>query len=302
MSCQPLVTVLMSVHDDRRFLCESVESILAQSLREFEFIVTDDGSTDGSGEYLDSIPDPRLRVIRNASNLGLTRSLNIGLDAARGKYVARMDADDVAAPHRLRRQVQFMEAQRGVGIVGTSRTLIDEGGRVIAEAPAATDDLRIRWRCLLGNPLAHPTVMLRREVLDRHKLRYDERFETAQDYELWSRLLPITKAANLGESLLRYRLRAGVSRTRKAEQLENHDRVAHAAIRRLVPRFEIGPEEMTNLRGRFGGHSVRDPDMDPGDPRWVARYAELLDAFSSGHAKEPGIAAFRAAQRGALAA
>ena len=139
--------------------------------------------------------------------------------------------------------------------------------------------MAIRWKCLLGNPLAHPAVMLRLHLLNAHKLRYDESYRTAQDYELWSRLLTVTKAHNLPEPLLHYRLRDGVSRTHKGEQRANHDRIAHACIRRLVPDFGISPDEVKQLRGRFGGHSVREPDMDPAEPRWVGRYMELLEAF-----------------------
>ena len=285
----------MSVHNDRPYLAEAVQSALAQALEDFELLVIDDGSTDGSAAYLASIRDARLRVIRNGANLGLTKSLNIGLDHAAGSLVARMDGDDVASPHRLRRQVEYLERNPTVGIVGTSRTLVDDAGGFVAHAPAATDDLAIRWKCLLGNPLAHPTVMIRSDLLRRHALRYDEAFTTAQDYELWSRLLPLTKAANLAEPLLCYRLRRGVSVTRKAEQLANHDRIALSAIRRLVPEFEIGPHEVAELRGRFGGHSVREASMDPDDPEWVGRYQALRDAFIAAHTHHPGIAAFRAA-------
>src|SRR5207244_7669862 len=172
-----------------------------------------------------------------------------------------MDGDDVALPGRLARQVDFLRARPEVGVVGSSRVLIDERGRFVADAPAEDDDLRIRWKCLLGNPFAHPTVMLRLDLLDPHGLRYDESFRTAQDYELWARLLTVTRGVNLRAPLLKYRLRNGVSRVHKAEQLRNHDRIAHAAIRRLVPGFSIVEEEVRQLRGRFGGHSVRDPGM-----------------------------------------
>lgn len=279
MPHEPLVTVLMSVHNDARYLPAAVESVLRQSLDDFELLILDDGSTDGSAEYLARLADPRVRVVRNERNLGLTRSLNRGLDLARGLFLARMDADDVAAPRRLERQVEFLDRHPNVGVVGSSRVLIDEDGAVVAHAPAAEDDVAIRWKCLLGNPLAHPAVMLRLHLLNAHKLRYDERYRTAQDYELWSRLLAVTKAHNLPEPLLHYRLRDGVSRTRKGEQLANHDRIAHASIRRIVPEFEISLDEVKELRGRFGGHSVREPDMDPAEPRWVGRYLELLEAF-----------------------
>jgi glycosyltransferase involved in cell wall biosynthesis len=276
---KPLVTVLMSVHDGRPYLAAAVESILRQSLDDFEFLITDDASADGSADDLAQLADPRVRLVRNPENLGLTRSLNNGLGMATGKYVARMDADDVAAPQRLARQAAFLDGHADVGVVGSSRVLINEAGEVVAHAPAVETDLRIRWKCLLGNPFAHPAVMLRREVLEAHGLRYDETFRTAQDYDLWSRLLAVTRGHNLPDALLSYRLRAGVSRVHRPEQLRNHDRIAHASIRRLVPRFEISAEEVTQLRGRFGGYSVREPGMDPKSARWLKKYLALLDAF-----------------------
>ena len=295
MPGQPLVTVLMSDYNDGRFLPQAVESILAQSLDDFEFLVIDDGSTDSSADYLAGLTDRRVRVIRNESNLGLTRSLNRGLDEAKGTFVARMDADDVAMPHRLARQVEFLRTHGSVGIVGCSHTLIDEAGNVVVHAPAVEDDPGIRRKCLLGNPFVHPAVVLRRDVLDAHRLRYDERFRTAQDYELWSRVLTVTRGANLAEPLLKYRLRSGISRIHKAEQLRNHDRIAHATINRLVPGFRITPEEVTQLRGRFGGHSVRDAAMDPSDRLWREKYLELLDALYQRHGAERGRAAVASA-------
>lgn len=293
----PAITVLMPVFNARDYLAESLESVLGQSFGDFELLVIDDGSADGTGDYFAALADPRVRVLRNDRNLGLTRSLNRGLDAATGRYIARMDADDIAEPRRLERQVELLSAHSSVGIVGSGRRLIDEGGRSVAEARAVPDDLGIRWKCLLGNPFAHPTVMLRREVLDRHHLRYDPAFRTAQDYELWTRLLCHTRAANLERPLLRYRLRDGISRTSKAEQLANHDRIALAAVRRLVPGFAITPGEVTELRGRFGGFSVREPGTDPADTRWMGRYLQLLDAFAATHLGEPGIDEFCDRQR-----
>jgi glycosyltransferase involved in cell wall biosynthesis len=277
----------MSVYNDARFLRESIDSILGQSLTDFEFLIVNDGSTDGTSPLLERTRDPRVRILRNPANLGLTRSLNRGLDEAKGAFVARMDADDVSLPNRLQLQVEFLRAHPDVGIVGCARTLIDEmGAVVVAHAPAAEDDRAVRWKCLLGNPFAHPAVMLRREVLDSHGLRYDPAFRTAQDYELWSRLLTVTRGANLPEPLLKYRLRDGVSRLNKPDQLRNHDRIAHAAITRLVPGYAITLEEVTQLRGRFGGHSVRDPSMDPSDPRWQEKYLDLQGAFASTYAGE----------------
>jgi glycosyltransferase involved in cell wall biosynthesis len=286
MPGRPLVTVLLSVHNDLRFLPQAVESILAQAFDDFELLIIDDGSTDGSGVYLDELRDSRIRVRRNVANLGLTCSLNLGLDAAAGRWVARMDADDVSEPDRLERQVAFFQANADVGIVGTSRTLIDERGVVVAHAPAVESDVDIRWKCLLGNPFAHPTVMFRLDLLNAHRLRYDESFRTAQDYELWTRLLMVTRGANLPEPLLRYRLREGVSRVHKSDQLHNHDRIASAAIRRLVPGLEINGHDVSELRGRYGGHSVRDPAMHRSDPRWQALYGSLRLHFLAAYDPE----------------
>ena len=283
MSRKPLVTVLMAVHNDLRFLPEAVESILAQTFRDFELLVVDDGSTDGCSEYLHSFGEVRVRVLTNPSNVGLTRSLNLGLDAARGTYVARMDADDISEPDRIRQQVSCLEERLEIGLLGTGRLLIDEAGGVISPAPATAGQANVRRKMLLGNAFAHPTVMLRREVLERHRLRYDEAYQTAQDYELWVRLLAHTGGDNLPEPLVRYRIRDGISRTRKADQLANHDRIALAAIRQFAPGFPISPDEVRHLRGRFGGFSVREQDMDPQDRKWSKIYADLCaacDAFS----------------------
>ena len=302
MPVEPLVTVLLSTHNDLRFLPQAVESIRAQTLGDFEFLIVDDGSADGTADYLDVLRarDPRARVLRNDNNIGLTRSLNLGLAAARGRLVARMDADDICAPDRLEQQVAFLDRHPDVGVVGSSRTLIDEEGTTLGYARAVPDDLGIRWKCLLGNPFAHPSVMLRREVLARHGLSYNESYPTAQDYELWPRVLRHVKGANLEEPLLRYRLRAGISRMRRADQLNSHDRIALSAIRTLLPAFPVTIQQVTELRGRYGGHSVREPGMDPRDSHWVGKYLQLLEAFCAAYRNDPGIEPFRRRQEEAL--
>jgi glycosyltransferase involved in cell wall biosynthesis len=278
----------MAAHNDRRFLPEAVESLLGQGFGDLEFLIVDDGSTDGSADYLRGLRDARVRIISNPTNLGLTRSLNIGLDHATGSYVARMDADDVAEPERLRRQVEFLDANPDVGLLGTGRTLIDEHGHKVADAPATSGRLRVLWKMLLGNAFAHPSVMLRRDVLERHGLRYDERYKTAQDYELWVRVLRCSRGDNLPDQLLRYRLRDnGISRSKKGDQLANHDRIAHAAVRTILPDFDLAAAHVPQLRGRFGGFSVRDPAMDPADERWRAVYLSMLQAFRRRYGSDP---------------
>lgn len=288
MSRKPLVTVLMAVHNDVRFLPEAVESILGQTLADFEFLIVDDACDDGSETYLSSISDSRVTVLRNKLNFGLTRSLNIGLDQAQGTFIARMDADDISEADRLAKQVDFLQRNPQIGLLGTARKLIDESGNVTATAQATTGSAFVLWKLLLGNAFAHPTVLLRRDVLEQNDLRYDTAFKTAQDYALWVRMLQFTGVENLTEPLVRYRLRDdGISRTRKADQLANHDLIAYRAIRTLLPEFNIKPFDVTELRGRFGGFSVRDLSMDVNDPHWQAVYSKLRDAFDAKYGVAP---------------
>ncbi len=287
MSNAPPVTVLLTVYNDLRYLPAAVESVLSQTFSDFEFIIINDGSTDGCSDYLGAVDDGRLRVLTNARNEGLTVSLNRGLEAARGRYVARMDADDLCRPDRLARQVEFLESHPQAGIVGSSRQLIDEQGHAVGIAHAAQSDLAIRWKCLLGNPFAHPAVMLRKSVVDRHGLRYES--YRAEDYELWTRLLQHTLGENLVEPLLCYRLRKGYSVIHRAEQLANHDRIAHGACRRILPDFAVSVEQVRQLRGRYGGYSIREAGMDPSDPLWLECYRNMLTAFAGQYAERPGI-------------
>lgn len=295
MSAQPLITVLMCVHNDRNYIAAAARSILQQTFEDFEFLIIDDGSTDGTAELLDGLDDPRIRLYRNPANLGLTRSLNIGLDAARGSFIARMDGDDLSEPDRLDCQLRFMQDHPEVGLVGSSRTLIDEAGRTIAVATVVEDDLSIRHKSLLGNPFAHPSMMLRADLLRSRGLRYDESYQTAQDYDLWVRMLALTAGANLPRPLLRYRLRGGISKTRKAEQLAGHDRISMNAIAAFAPGFSIRADEVRQLRGRFGGYSVRDGSLDETDPVWRQRYLDLYQAFVEHHRHHPELPGFLAA-------
>jgi glycosyltransferase involved in cell wall biosynthesis len=196
------VTVLMAVHNESRFIVDAINSLFRQTFVDFELLIVDDASTDSTPSIIAGFTDARLRVIQNEHNLGLTASLNVGLGAAFARdYIARLDGDDVARPDRLAQQVAFLDSRPEIGIVGSSRLVVDEAGNLLYNAVALEADREIRWRMLLGNALAHPTVILRRSLLDAHHLRYDESFRTAQDYEMWTRLLMVTQAANLAEPL-----------------------------------------------------------------------------------------------------
>jgi hypothetical protein len=294
MSEQPAVTVLMSAFNGAAFLSEAVESILRQTFRNFEFLIIDDASTDGSAKILAAVRDPRVRVVRNDTHLGLTRSLRLGIELARGQYVARMDADDLALPERLEKQVAYLTMCPDVGIVGSACCVIDQSGCEVGLLRMPEDDLQIRWASLMVNPFAHPTVMLRRDVLIREHLNYDETFHTTQDYELWTRVLSVTRGANLREPLVQYRTHgARVTSTRREVQLRNHDTVALRTIRAQLPEFAITSEQVRHLRGLFVGGGEAMPELDARRVALAETYLDMLDAFMAHHARGPAVQTLR---------
>ncbi|MDX6511406.1 MAG: hypothetical protein QOE36_910 [Gaiellaceae bacterium] len=232
MTGEPTVTVLMAVHEGERHLRESIESILGQTFRDFELLVVDDASTDGTAAVLAGYDDPRIRTVRNPENLGLTRSLNRGLEQARGRLVARQDADDVSEPPRLERQVAFLEANPDVPLVASAYLRIDDSGAEVGPRPVPCDPRSIRRRLLLLNAFAHSSVVFRREAVEALG-GYREAFPFAQDYDLWSRLARTAPLAALPEPLVRYREAAGSMTTDLAPSVDDVDRVSRDNIRRL---------------------------------------------------------------------
>lgn len=204
MRSDPKVTVLLAVHNGGSYLREAIRSIVSQEHGDFEFLIIDDASTDGSAEILDSCNDARIRRVRNNDNVGLTVSLNKGLSLARGEYVARMDSDDVSLPQRLSRQVEFLEAHPEVGLCGTWVEIIGETAGQVWKYPTEPD--LIKCRLLFESPLAHPSVMMRKAALAKAGLSYDPRFRRAQDYDLWARAVRHFPIANVPEVLMRYRI------------------------------------------------------------------------------------------------
>ena len=198
------VTVLMSVFNRENYLPESIESILGQAYVDYEFIIIDDASTDDTVTILNSYHDPRIIIMRNKDNIGLTRSLNRGLQFANGNYIARMDADDTSLPERLAHQVRFLDCNRNYGLVGTSFEVYDEMTRRRKICPVPINDSRLRKYLLLNNPFCHGSVMFRKECLGKIGA-YNPNLTYAQDYDFWIRISDHYKVAILPEILYRWR-------------------------------------------------------------------------------------------------
>jgi glycosyltransferase involved in cell wall biosynthesis len=232
MNSEPRVSVIMAAYNAEKFLRQAVDSILAQTLADFELILVDDASTDGTRAILVSYSDPRIRALYNPSNLGQSATRNRALAAARGKYIAVLDADDIALPTRLEKQGEWLDSHPQVGLLGGYAVTIDDLGNERDCAP--TDDTELKWRLLSGNPFIHSSVMIRKSVLDQSGGYSNEeciRRAFVEDYELLSRLNRLAPAAVLPEVLVKYRIHAeGASIRTAAEQKQRVEDVARRNI------------------------------------------------------------------------
>lgn len=258
----------MSVYNGQAFLSEAIDSILGQTFADFEFLIIDDGSTDDSAKIVAGYDDPRLRLIRNECNLQEALSLNRGLARVRGRYVARMDADDVSLPTRLQQQVDFLEANPQVGACGSWLvTMGDRAGRVWKYPTGAEE---IRCRLVFDTAMAHPTVCLRREMFARHGLQYADGYAHAEDYSLWRRASENFPLANLGQVLLRYRIHDGSVSVRYRQAQVGALRKIHGEVLgslRLAPSERELDLHRWVARGTPGGDIPPLEDID----RWLQK-------------------------------
>jgi glycosyltransferase involved in cell wall biosynthesis len=215
------VSVITAVFNGEKSLARSVESVLSQSMSDFEFIIVNDASTDSSADILAGFDDPRILVIENEKNLGLSASLNRALAVAKGEFVARHDADDLSLPERFEQQVAYLDAHPQVGVLGSQMETVDEHGKNLGKYALPISQGMIAWNLLFDRSFAHPSVMMRRELL-LNAGGYDEDYKVSQDIELWSRLVFETGFANLPEVLVRYQSSSvSVSQRKSVQQYSN---------------------------------------------------------------------------------
>lgn len=196
----------MSVFNGEKYLNESVESILNQTLNDFEFIIVNDASIDKTREVLEEYrrQDPRIKVVNNLTNIGLTRSLNRALRFAKGEYVARQDADDLSLAERFEKQIGFLKNNPEIKLLGTFGYSINREGKILREEKFPTSHKEIKKAFIKRNQFIHGSVMIEKKALDQIGF-YDEDFETTQDYELWFRFLRKFETANLPLFLVKKR-------------------------------------------------------------------------------------------------
>ncbi len=191
----------MPVYNAGRYLADAIESILAQSFEDFELIIINDGSTDESPLVIQSYLDQRIKFINHKFNSGLVAALNTGLQSATGKYIARMDQDDISFPGRLQMQYNYMEQHPDCVLLGTQVKVIGENK--LSKMYTVSNELKASL--LFGTSFAHPSVMMRASILKNKHIAYDEQFKHAEDYGLWTQLAMCGEIANLEEVCLEYR-------------------------------------------------------------------------------------------------
>lgn len=271
----PKVSVLLAVYNGMPYLPEAIESLWAQTFSDFELILIDDASTDGSADYLQSLSDPRIRLLRNQQQQGLAASLNARLAQARGEYMARMDADDISLPRRLERQVAYLEAHPEISICGSWARTFGEGKEQLWRYPE--QDAEIKAEMLFASVLVHSSVMLRASHVKELNVRYDESLEAAQDYALWANLQDRVKFANVPEVLLRYRLhleQVGSKKGDLQQQVANQVREEQLALLGASASEQEKALHHRLARWDFAGGLEALPSIE----RWLQR---LLEASMS---------------------
>ena len=204
----PAISVVLPVYNGEKFLHKAVQSVLGQSFTDFELIIINDGSTDRTNEVIQSFKDPRIVYIKNEVNKGLVFSLNKGVDLAKGKYIARMDADDISLPERFQKQVHYLQQHDAVMVLATFIELIDDNDKPKGNWPddrLADSYKKIRSLLPWSNCIAHPTVMLRKELF--REFRYNEAQIYLEDWDLWLRMAASGKIIEkIAEPLVQYRI------------------------------------------------------------------------------------------------
>lgn len=237
----PMVSVIMPVYNSVEYVGEAIESILNQTLRDFELIIVDDGSTDGSPDILEHYrrKDDRIHILRQ-ENSGISASRNRGIECATGKYIALMDSDDVSLPERLARQVALMESRADVGLCGVRCSFFGDKGEYVGVCPP-TDSKRLKCKMLFLISVSNTSLMIRRDLMVKHGLCYNTDFPVTEDYELLTRLLPYCEVANIPGVLMRIRMRES-SITRQWSDNE-HYRFMSQAHRNVLSYLGIEPSE-----------------------------------------------------------
>lgn len=234
----PRISVIMPVFNGEKYLREAIDSIIQQSFIDWELIIINDGSNDNSENIIKSYTDTRICYYKNENNIGLIATLNKGIDRCKGKYIARMDADDISEKDRFNTQFTFLEKNKEYAMCGSYAKVIDEKNNETGKILNLQKDCFLRINLLFSVPFIHPSVMIRSDVLKQNY--FDSEYKYAEDYELWCRIANNYKIANISDYLLRYRWHTTNVSVKNSEIQEN---IKNKIIYRELQHIGLQPSE-----------------------------------------------------------
>jgi hypothetical protein len=285
----PRVTVLLPVYNGERHLREAIDSILGQTYGDFELLIVNDGSVDGTGDIIHSYHDSRLVVLDNPRNLGLAKSLNRGLRRARGELIARHDADDVSEPEWLRRVMALLDREPMVAVAATWFTEVTADGTVMPGCPPR-DPTEMRWRLLFHCPIVHSGVVIRASVVEDLG-GFDESLGYAEDYDLWCRIARTRIVTSLEEYLVTIRLSDfSMTATYGDVVADEPRRIAVAYMREIAGSGGVHPEQFDSQFHEDAFALLFKPRLARGDEdaiRIVGKLLRLHSAFCRAYGIPP---------------
>lgn len=255
----PLVSILMPVYNTAPYLREAMDSMLSQTFSDFELIVLDDCSPDNAEEILDTYDDSRIIRYKGEKNVGLSNVLNVGLDMARGKYIARMDSDDISLPDRLQIQVDYLETHPEIDLVSVGMQLFGAKEEVWIREQ---NPEKVKINAMFHSPVLHASCVWRKDSFERHNLRFIQDMVPAEDYDFWTRaLLKGLKLVNLPDVLYKYRI---------------HDTQATLQAEKSVEKCQI--VQQNYLKMALPSLSSKNLESFP-ERLWPVFFANLRDGF-----------------------
>ena len=243
----PRISVLMSVYNGEKYLTEAIQSILEQSFNDFEFIIVDDGSSDNSQQIINSFKDKRINLIINNKNIGLTKSLLKGYEYCQGEFIARMDADDISMPQRFKKQIEYFDKHPEVGVLGTNAYAIGDNSKPKYKIKYPENHSLIKWSLIFSNPICHPSVMIRKNVIEKYGFYNDDLYSKyIEDYNLWSNFVHHTKFANINVALLKLRI------VGQKISIKNHQEQINNSVYEAQKNLEFYVNEKINCKNIEG--------------------------------------------------
>lgn len=238
MSIAPLVSVVMPAFNAGKYIHTSISSVLAQSYDNIELIIINDGSSDNTLQVAQSFSDKRIRIINIVENRGIVYALNTGLKVARGKYIARMDADDYCYKDRIKLQVDFLEKNSDIVILGGGHRIVSENNMVLTKQYFPLRYEYIIAEAIFNSPFSHITVMFRSDYVKKNKVEYQDKHKAAEDYELWVRVIEKSRVANIPYILADYRVNREGQTSKHSKDQEGRYQIISSLHERSLKRLK----------------------------------------------------------------